>query len=180
MMDLSLSNMSTNICWSQPCGDNRGGDVMSELQHALWTWLGIKTAPWTDRSSERLQGWCRQRWQSSSREASCPVTLTHLRGTGHLKNTFKISPCKNNVTMTTLTKHSLRVPGVGVPGADSVLHHRRDTVGNHVVDGVVHGGAEVSLSCGGCTNDVPHLRRALSKCTICTKTLISHPIVMWG
>lgn len=70
--------------------------------------------------------------------------------------------------MITLTKHSLRVPSVGVPGADSVLHHRRDTVGDHVGDGVVHGGAEVGLSCGSCTDDIPHLRRALSKCSIRT------------
>lgn len=58
-----------------------------------------------------------------------------------------------------LTQHALRVPGVGVPGADAVLHHRGDPVGDHVGDGVVHGGAEVGLSCCGCTDDVPHLRR---------------------
>lgn len=84
-----------------------------------------------------------------------------------MEKNFKISSSENNATMAKLTKHSLGVPGVGVPGADSVLHQRWDTVGDHVVDGVVHGGAEVGLTCSGCTNDVSHLGRALSKCTIC-------------
>lgn len=58
-----------------------------------------------------------------------------------------------------LTQHALSVPGVGVPGADSVLHQRGDVVVHHVFHGVVHGASEVGLSCCGCTNDISHLRR---------------------
>ena len=61
------------------------------------------------------------------------------------------------MSWTPLTQHALGVPGVRVPGADAVLHQYGDVVVHHVGHGVVHGGPEVGLSCGGSTYHIPHL-----------------------
>lgn len=56
-----------------------------------------------------------------------------------------------------LTQHALRLPGVVVPGLDSVLDVLGDAVGGHVFDGVVHAGAVVGLARRGGADHVAHL-----------------------
>lgn len=56
-----------------------------------------------------------------------------------------------------LTQHALSVPGVGVPGANPVLHQGRDAIGYHVGHSTIHVATEVSLSRRGCADDVSHL-----------------------
>lgn len=57
-----------------------------------------------------------------------------------------------------LTQHALRLPGVVVPGFDSVLDFFRDAIGGHVFNSVVHARAVVRLACCGGTDHVAHLR----------------------
>lgn len=58
-----------------------------------------------------------------------------------------------------LTQQALRLPGVVVPGFDSVLDVLGDAVGGHVFDGVVHAGAVVGLARRGRAHHVTHLWR---------------------
>lgn len=57
-----------------------------------------------------------------------------------------------------LTQHALRLPGVVVPGFDSILDVFGDAIGGHVFNSVVHTHAVVSLTRCGCADHVPHLR----------------------
>lgn len=57
-----------------------------------------------------------------------------------------------------LTQHALRLPGVVVPGFDSILDVFGDAIGGHVFNGVVHTRAVVRLACCGGTDHVAHLR----------------------
>lgn len=59
-----------------------------------------------------------------------------------------------------LTQHALRLPGVVVPGFDTILDVSGYTIGRHVFYSVVHTGAVVGLSCCGCTNHITHLTNA--------------------
>lgn len=57
-----------------------------------------------------------------------------------------------------LTQHALRLPGVVVPGFDSILDVFGDAIGGHVLYSVVHTRAVVSLTCCGGTDHVAHLK----------------------
>ncbi len=118
MIDLSLSNMSTNICWSQPWKRqhqvNRLVDVydsrclhiigrillsepmtwISDLKMTDWTAYCLAHAPdqspETVRSSGRWPGWRPQRWRFSSPEASYPAARTHLERTRTWKSQHEL------------------------------------------------------------------------------------------
>lgn len=57
-----------------------------------------------------------------------------------------------------LTQHALRVPGVIVPSAHSVLHMFGYGVCVHIGHASIHRGTEVGLTGRGCSDDIPHLR----------------------
>lgn len=61
--------------------------------------------------------------------------------------------------MASLTQHALRMPGILIPGLDTVLHRPGDLVEVHVLHRAVHAAAVVGLPrCGG-PHHISHLEQ---------------------